>query len=357
VPKDSEPTSTEQRFVHSSPVHGSVVSRAGVVALLLVSLCALPGCAGNGPAPDDSGSSFDEIQSTIFNVSCISGPCHSSTAQQGNLVLEEGISYGRLVDVVPFNDTARAAGLLRVVPGNAAQSFLLIKLTGPGAGEGSPMPLAMPPLSAANIEKIRSWILAGAPGPGGPSPTPSPTLPPSATPTLTPSATDTVAPTVTLTPTVTPSGTQQSTATATVTATRTPTFTPTASPSGVPTPTFSIDSTLPQIQTTIFDTTCLDVGCHNATDRAGDQSLAPGESYGQLVNVTPSNVAAAQDGLLRVTPDDPDTSFLVTKLTLPTVFDLRYFSRMPLGKPMLSAEQIEHIRAWILRGALPDEAP
>jgi hypothetical protein len=125
----------------------------------------------------------------------------------------------------------------------------------------------------------------------------------------------------------------------------------------VPTPTFSIDSTLPRIQATIFDTTCLNIGCHNSTNQAGGQSLAPGESYAQSVGVTPQNAAAVQDGLLRVTPGDPDKSFLVTKLALPVAFDLRYASRMPLGQPVLSTDQIEQIRAWILRGALPDETP
>ena len=327
------------------------------MGLALSGLCSLTGCAGNGPVPAGAGSLFDDIQRTIFNVSCISAPCHSSTSQQGNLVLEEGVSYGYLVGVAPFNDVARAMGLERVVPGNADMSFLLIKLTNPGPGEGSPMPLGMPPLSAADIEKVRAWILSGAPGPGGATPTFSATATPSETPTPTPSATDTVPPTVAPTATVTPSGTRPATPTVSATLTATATFTPTPTPSAVPTPTFSIDSTLPMIQATIFDTTCLDLGCHNSTNLAGGQSLAPGQSYASLVDVTPQNAAAVQDGLLRVMPGDPSKSFLLTKLTLPLGFDLRYGSRMPLGKPVLSADQIEQIRAWILRGALPDETP
>jgi len=118
-----------------------------------------------------------------------------------------------------------------------------------------------------------------------------------------------------------------------------------------------IQRTLPLIQTIIFDTTCLNVGCHNSTDHAGGQSLASGESYGQLVGVTAVNQGAAQDGLLRVTAGNPDKSFLMTKLTLPLVFDPRYGSRMPLGTAVLGADQIEHLPAWILRGALPDETP
>lgn len=326
-----------------------------MLGLAFTGMCVVAGCAGDGPAPPSGGSSFDDIQTTIFNVHCVSSTCHSSATQAGGLVLETGVSYGDLVGVTPTNLAARAAGLLRVVPDNPDESFLLIKLTDPGPGEESRMPLDAPPLSLADIEKVRSWILEGAPGPGGFTPTPSPTLQPTDTPTPSATATNTVPPTETPTPTVTPSGTRPPTPTTTVTPTPSATVTPTPSPSAVPTPTFSIDSTLPQIQATIFNTTCLGLGCHEGATPAGEQSLVPGESYGQLVGVTPMNAAAVQDGLLRVTAGSPDKSFLMTKLTLPTVFDLRYGSRMPLGKPVLSADQIEQIRAWILRGALPDE--
>ena len=340
------------------------VVKVWALRLALAGCCLWIGCAGNGPAPSDTSSapgdtapSFEDIQRTIFNVSCISGPCHNSTSQQGNLVLEEGVSYGRLVGVAPFNGAARAAGLERVVPGDADGSFLLIKLTGPSPPEGSRMPLGFPALSSTDIEKVRSWILAGAPAPGGPTPTLSATSLPSATPSSTPTATDTVPPTLAPTPSETPSGTRPATPTATPTATQTATFTPTPSPSVVPTPTFSLDSTFSQIQATIFNTTCLDLGCHNATDRAGEQSLAPSDAYAQLVGMTPFLATAAQAGLLRVAPGDPDKSFLITKLTLPALFDSQFGSRMPLGKPVLTADQIDRIRAWILRGALPDETP
>lgn len=305
--------------------------------------------------PGDNAASFDDIQRTIFNVTCISGPCHSSTSQQGGLVLEEGISYSRLVGVAPFNSAARAAGLERVVPGDAERSFLLIKLTGPSPPEGSRMPLGFPALSSTDIDKVRSWILAGAPGPGGATPTLSATSLPSATPTSTPTVTDTV-PSMP-TPTQAPSGTLAATPTATLTPTETVTVTPTPSPPAVPTPTFSLDSTFPQIQATIFNTTCLALGCHNATDRAGEQSLAQADAYAQLVGVVPFLSAAAQAGFLRVAPGDPDKSFLITKLSMTALFDPQFGSRMPLGKPALTGDQIEHIRAWILRGALVDEMP
>jgi hypothetical protein len=138
-------------------VRTDLTSSLWVLGLLLA------GCAGNGPAPAGDGSIYSDIQQTIFNVGCLSGPCHNSTSQQGGLVLEEGVSYGNLVGVAPSNDAARAEGLQRVVPNNTDTSFLLIKLTGPSPAEGSRMPLGAAPLSPADIDKVRAWILAGAP--------------------------------------------------------------------------------------------------------------------------------------------------------------------------------------------------
>ena len=99
------------------------------------------------------------------------------------------------------------------------------------------------------------------------------------------------------------------------------------------------------------------MSCHNAKDQAGGLVLEGSAAYANLVGVTAVNFAASQAGMLRVDPGNPANSFLITKLTLPSVFDLQFGSRMPSGKPTLSAEQIDDITAWILRGALADEAP
>jgi hypothetical protein len=145
------------------------------VALALSCLCTLAGCAGEGPPPPGTSSSFDTIQRTIFDVNCLSAGCHNQTDQAGDLVLVAGQSYANLVNVVPFNPAASAAGLLRVVPDNPDQSFLIVKLTDPGPDEGSRMPLAAEPLSDADIATINAWILEGAPPPATPSPTATPT--------------------------------------------------------------------------------------------------------------------------------------------------------------------------------------
>jgi hypothetical protein len=293
------------------------MTRTSRLGLALGTLWLLPACAGDGPAVG-GGSQYDQIQRTIFNVSCVSGACHNSANQAGGLVLEDGVSYNNLVGVPPVNAAAKAAGLLRVTPTEPDQSFLLVKLTGPTAPEGSRMPLGGESLSTDQIDQVRSWILAGAPPPADPAPSRTPTP-------------------------------------ATLTAAPTPTATPT--PPANATPTYSLASTFPDIQATIFDTTCSDAGCHAAGSQAGGLSLAGTDAYGNLVNAAASNPAAADAGHPRVDPGLPEHSFLMTKLLLPGSFDPTFGSRMPLGKAPLSSEQIEAIRAWILRGALIDERP
>ena len=95
------------------------------------------------------------------------------------MLLEEGVSYDNLVDVIPDNAVARERGLLRVEPFVPENSFILIKLTNPGPGEGSRMPQGEPSLPPSDIALIEEWILEGAPRNGAtPSFTFTPTTPP-----------------------------------------------------------------------------------------------------------------------------------------------------------------------------------
>lgn len=59
--------------------------------------------------------------------------------------------------------TEAEAPLERVTPGDPEASFLFVKVSGtPPEGCGSRMPLSGGPLTAAQVETIRSWIAAGA---------------------------------------------------------------------------------------------------------------------------------------------------------------------------------------------------
>jgi hypothetical protein len=104
-----------------------------------------------------------EIQDTIFTPRCATLGCHSGPIPTGSLSLEDGQSYGQLVNVAPIVPLAAQAGQLRVDPGRPENSFLLVKLSGAvPLGEGSPMPLTGDALTPAEIEMIRDWIIEGA---------------------------------------------------------------------------------------------------------------------------------------------------------------------------------------------------
>jgi cytochrome c553 len=313
-----------------------------------LALTLLSGCAGNGPPPQDPGGSFDQIQRTVFDQHCLSAGCHNAQSQAGALNLASGASYDQLVNVTPNNPVAQGSGLLRVQPLDPSNSFLLVKLTNPGTGEGTRMPQGMDPLSPSDIANIQQWILAGAPRTGtkGPTPTatavpPSPTATPPPPPSPTATVTPTPADTGTATPTVT--GTPPPTSTATVT----PTVTATESPSPTPTVTPTL-SAFGVIQTTIFNTTCVDAFCHDAEGMSGGLVLVEGQSYANLVGVTPQNLSARNAGLLRVDAGNPANSFLLVKVGNPPLIQ---GGRMPLGKLALSAAQIALINDWIAAGA------
>lgn len=310
----------------------------------LVALAVLYGCAGQGPPPEDAVGWVAQLQRNIFDPHCLSAGCHNAQSRAGGMNLSPGASYDSLVNIVPVNLVAKGDGLLRVEPFNPTNSFLIAKLTGPGSGEGSRMPLGMDPLPQSDIDFITSWILAGAPRDGTVGPTATWTPAP-------PSATATMSPSPAVTATITPIPADTSTATATITgtlpATATATGTPTPSPSPSSTPTLS---QFAEIQTTIFNTTCTGAFCHDVQGMSGGLVLIEGQSHANLVGVQPQNPSARQAGLLRVDPGHPENSFLLVKLEGPSIPE---GSRMPLGKPPLSAMQIQLIRDWIAAGAAP----
>lgn len=115
----------------------------------------LNGCGGGS-------ATFADVQA-IFTAQCATPGCHGGAVLAGDLDLREGASYAALVDVAPLNLDAAEDGLLRVDPGDANASFLLIKVAGtPPIEYGAQMPWFAPPLSESEVETIRSWINAGA---------------------------------------------------------------------------------------------------------------------------------------------------------------------------------------------------
>lgn len=106
--------------------------------------------------------------------------------------------------------------------------------------------------------------------------------------------------------------------------------------------------TLSSIEARIFSTSCAVSGCHvgGGTTLPTSMSLRPGDAFGQIVGVP----SVERPGLLRVDPGDPDDSYLVMKIEGRAGIA---GARMPLGRPALTADEIQSIRAWITDGA-PD---
>lgn len=115
---------------------------------------------------------FDVIQQYIFtNRGCNVSTCHGQFAS-ADLDLRPGSSFVELINVLAAHPNAAALGKKRVIPGNAASSFLSQKLHGTmGIDEGSRMPLigGPPPdgfLPQVELDLIDAWIDAGAPATG-----------------------------------------------------------------------------------------------------------------------------------------------------------------------------------------------
>lgn len=138
------------------------------VSVFLSVTGSLTGCGDNsGGEPVVQTSTFQRIQTEVFDVSCSSDSCHSSVGQAGAMVLDAGGSWDALINQAPANPIAASHGWMRVAPGEPDQSFLLAKLTHTlASGEGLGMPYNAAPLDPATIEVIRAWIVAGAPKDG-----------------------------------------------------------------------------------------------------------------------------------------------------------------------------------------------
>lgn len=97
---------------------------------------------------------LSDIKTKVF-INCTGAKCHSSSGNQGNLILESAVAYNNLVGV----QSILFPQYKRVEAGNSANS-LIIKIL---KGEVSPrMPLNGNPLSAATIDSIAKWIDQGA---------------------------------------------------------------------------------------------------------------------------------------------------------------------------------------------------
>jgi hypothetical protein len=126
--------------------------------------------AGSGGMPSfvPGSATFSAIYAEIIVAKgCSSSSlCHGGPG--GGLTLsEQANAYSALVDVAAMGVTltpphCRDSGLKRVAPGAPEQSLLFLKVQGsPPCGQA--MPPNPPLLATADIQRIRDWIMAGAP--------------------------------------------------------------------------------------------------------------------------------------------------------------------------------------------------
>jgi len=112
-------------------------------------------------------STFEAIQSVVFDgYSCSNDACHGRAAE-GELDLREGASYAQL-----FRAPAKATQMVRVEPGEPEVSFLYEKLAAKTLGTdqvsttGTPMPSVVEGLTPEHLEAMYAWIRKGAPEDG-----------------------------------------------------------------------------------------------------------------------------------------------------------------------------------------------
>jgi len=360
------------------------------------------------PPPAAFGANFSEIQANVFTPTCAVSGCHQGAAAPQGLRLDEASSYGLLVGMA----STEVMSLLRVDPGDPDNSYLIQKLEGTAA-VGARMPLNGNPLSQATIDTIRQWIIDGAIDDRVASVNPIRVISLSPVPGYDGAAPASIVAmfdreldvsTVNVnTFTVERSGGDGSfgdgnEAAITAAAITTPGSTPMSAtfdltgvalpddtyrvrllgsgpsiimdidanaldgefsgsfPSGdgteggdfealftITTP--ASGATLAAIQSNVFTPSCAVAGCHTGTTAQQGLRLDAGFSFNNLVNVASTEVPA----LMRVTPGDPDNSYLVQKLEGSAAVG----AQMPFGGMPLNQALINDIRQWITDGANP----
>ena len=112
------------------------------------------------PAPPPPAAvTLAQLQSTIFTPRCSS--CHTGggAALPASMNLTSAAAtFAALVNVASTEQPA----LQRVLPNDAANSYLIHKLEGAAGITGDRMPLGGPFLDQATIDQVKSWIDAGA---------------------------------------------------------------------------------------------------------------------------------------------------------------------------------------------------
>ncbi len=102
--------------------------------------------------------SFSRDIAPLFRNVCAS--CHLTGKEAGEIALYPQVAWSNLVNV-----PSRQSSHMRVKPGDADNSYLMLKLDGThldAGGSGTRMPFNGTPLSEEVRAQIRAWIEEGA---------------------------------------------------------------------------------------------------------------------------------------------------------------------------------------------------
>jgi hypothetical protein len=135
---------------------------AGTVAAFLC------GCSGNGLGLDEYGrplraqpavltASFAGLRVSVIEPQCLT--CHFGPSAAGQLDLSGPGAYTRLAGA--GNLSREKPGSRLIVPGEPDSSYLYLKTAGTGIVEAR-MPKDRAPLSPAELDSLKAWILRGA---------------------------------------------------------------------------------------------------------------------------------------------------------------------------------------------------
>ena len=131
----------------------------------------LPACGGgntasSSAATDTAPATFTEVYATIFPTGTIAqcNYCHDrppNNISNGKLDLghTQAVAYAAIVG--PASSSAKCGGKPMVVAGDPSSSLFYLKMT-PTPPCGDRMPQGGTPLTDAQLERVRSWITAGA---------------------------------------------------------------------------------------------------------------------------------------------------------------------------------------------------
>ena len=129
-----------------------------ILLLLTVTSCGGDGVVSTvGGPPPNNAPTLTSLQTSIFSPKCGVPGCHADPSPEQGMDLTAGHMLASTVGV----DSTELSGFKRVVPGNASDSYLYMKLAGDPRIVGERMPFGGM-LTAAEIDGVKQWIDAGA---------------------------------------------------------------------------------------------------------------------------------------------------------------------------------------------------